>query len=294
MRIFRFDEEVSIPIDAFGSRFRIGPLTGWDSRVRVQIMHLPPDGLIGRHEAGTPQLVACVAGSGTVAGADGRWRDLRPGYAAVWEPGEDHETRSEAGMTLVCIEGEFDVWATAVTKDIVVADHDPAWAGWFGRLRDRIWPAVEHLAARIDHIGSTAVPGLAAKPVIDLDIVVTSEAAVRPVIEALRPLGYLWRGDLGIEGRQAFFRPDDDDLPDHHLYLVVDGSRAHQDHVLLRDLLREDADARQRYAALKRRSVAEVDGDIERYVAAKAALVAELLARARAERGLPPVTYWAP
>ena len=138
------------------------------------------------------------------------------------------------------------------------------------------------------------MPGLAAKPVIDLDIVVTSEAAVRPVIEALRPLGYLWRGDLGIEGRQAFFRPDDDDLPDHHLYLVVDGSRAHQDHVLLRDLLREDADARQRYAALKRRSVAEVDGDIERYVAAKAALVAELLARARAERGLPPVTYWAP
>jgi GrpB-like predicted nucleotidyltransferase (UPF0157 family) len=75
---------------------------------------------------------------------------------------------------------------------------------------------------------------------------------------------------------------------------VVDGSKAHLDHVLLRDLLREDPDARNRYAVLKRANVTTAAGDIDVYVAAKASLVAELLTRARAERGYPPAEYWTP
>jgi hypothetical protein len=58
MRVFRFDEEVSIPIIDHGSRFRIGPLTGDDSRVRAQVMHVRAGGLIGRHAAASPQLLA--------------------------------------------------------------------------------------------------------------------------------------------------------------------------------------------------------------------------------------------
>jgi GrpB-like predicted nucleotidyltransferase (UPF0157 family) len=286
---------VSIPIDHFGSDFRIGPLTGLDSRVRVQVMHLPPDGLIGRHPTAVQQLFAVVVGEADVSGDDGAVRTIGPGYAALWEIGEEHETRSAPGCTAICVEGAFEMWATAVTKEIVVLDHDPAWAEWFEQLHARIWPAVEAHALRIDHVGSTAVPGLAAKPIIDMDIVVADESAVRPVIEALRPLGYQWRGDLGVEGRQSFKHlADDDDLPEHHLYLVIDGNRAHLDHVLLRDLLLEDADARDRYASLKRSNVELAAGDMDVYVAAKAELVAELLTRARAERGLPPVEYWRP
>ena len=97
-----------------------------------------------------------------------------------------------------------------------------------------------------------------------------------------------------MPGREAFKPVQDDGLPAHHLYLVVEGNRAHLDHVLLRDLLREDADACARYAELKRRNVDAAEGDMDVYVAAKAALVAELLTRARAERGLPPETYWEP
>jgi GrpB-like predicted nucleotidyltransferase (UPF0157 family) len=295
LRIHRFDVDVSIPITSFGSRFSIGPLTSPDARVRVQILHLPAGGVIGRHEAAATQLVACVAGSGRVSGADGSWRDLEPGYAATWEPGEEHETRSEDGMTLVCIEGEFDVWAMSVTKDIVVREYDPEWPVTFAAIADRIWPAIEHIAVRIDHVGSTSVPGLAAKPIIDMDIVVGAEEDKPAVATAIETLGYVWRGNLGVEGREAYRRTGAArELPEHNLYCVVEDNKAHLDHWLLRDLLREDADARERYAALKRRNAAEVDRDMDLYVARKAKLVAELLARARAERGLPPADYWDP
>jgi GrpB-like predicted nucleotidyltransferase (UPF0157 family)/quercetin dioxygenase-like cupin family protein len=293
MWIVRFDEEVSLPVDRFGSRFRLGPLTG-DGQVRVQVMHLPPGGVVGRHPAASRQLLAAVAGEGTVTGDGDERRALRPGYAAVWKAGEEHETASDGGLTAVCVEGTFDVLAVSVTGDIVVADYDPAWPDRFAAVRDRVWPAVEGVALRIDHVGSTAVPGLAAKPIIDVDVVVASEDDLRPAIERLAGIGYRWRGDMGVAGRESFRRPGDDDLPEHHLYLVVEDNRAHLDHWLLRDVLRSDDGARDRYAALKRRNAVLADRDIDVYVAAKAELVAELLTRARAERGLPPVTYWQP
>jgi GrpB-like predicted nucleotidyltransferase (UPF0157 family) len=176
------------------------------------------------------------------------------------------------------------VVTAVVTKEIVVLDHDPAWASWFELLHGRVWPAVADVARRIDHVGSTAVPGLAAKPIIDLDIVVADPATVPAVIERLAAIGYRWRGDLGVEGRQAFRPVGDEPLPAHHLYLVVDGNQAHRDHVDLRDLLRADVVARERYATLKRRVATEVNGDMEEYVARKHDLVTELLAQARARR----------
>jgi GrpB-like predicted nucleotidyltransferase (UPF0157 family) len=56
------------------------------------------------------------------------------------------------------------VWAISVTQDIVISDYDPTWPAWFDTVRHHVWPAVKGVALRIDHVGSTAVPGLAAKP----------------------------------------------------------------------------------------------------------------------------------
>src|SRR3954469_13377158 len=176
----------------------------------------------------------------------------------------------------------------SVGRTIVVCDYDPEWPRWFETICKRLWPAVEGVALRIDHVGSTSVPDLAAKPIIDMDIVVASDELVRPAIEGLVRIGYRWRGDLGVTGRQAFFHPPHSDLPAHNLYLVVEDNKAHLDHWLLRDLLRADPEARDRYAQLKRDNVVRADGDIDVYVAAKAALVAELLTRARTARGLSP------
>lgn len=294
MRLFRFDEEVSIPASSFGSRFRIGPLTGEDSRVHVQVIYLGPDGLVGRQATAARRLFAVVAGRGWVSGEEGDRRGIGAGYAALWEPGEEHEVGSDGGLTAVCVDGEFDLWAMSVTREIVVSDYDPQWPSWFEAIRRRIWPAVADIAMRVDHVGSTSVPGVAAKPIIDLDIVVASKARVRPVIDRLVTIGYRWRGDLGVAGREAFTLVRDEGLPPHQLYLVVENSRAHLDHLLLRDLLREDAGSRERYGALKKRNAELANDDMDFYVAAKAACVAQLLTRARAQRGLPPVTYWEP
>jgi len=175
MEIFRFDEEVSIPVSTFGSRFRIGPLTGDGSRVRVQVMHLPPDGRIGRHPTTVRQMFAVVEGKGVVSGSDGARREIHPNYAALWESGEEHDAHTQDGITAICIEGEFDVWAMEVTREIVVADYDPLWPSWYATVVSYVWPAVENIALRIDHVGSTSVPGLAAKPLIDMDIVVSNQ-----------------------------------------------------------------------------------------------------------------------
>jgi GrpB-like predicted nucleotidyltransferase (UPF0157 family)/quercetin dioxygenase-like cupin family protein len=294
VKIFRFDPEVSIPIAGFGSDFRIGRLTDNDTRGRVQILHLAPGGLVGRHRAGLRQLFAVVTGSGWVSGDDGQHRPIQAGQAAVWEPDEEHDAGTDDGLTAVSVEGRFEMRAVAVTQDIVVVDYDPAWPEWFERTRTYVWPAVQDLALRIDHVGSTAVPGLAGKPMIDMDIVVAAPSRVRPVIDALGAIGYQWVGDLGVDGREAFEAPGQAALPPHHLYLVVENSQAHLDHVLFRDLLRADVEGRRQYGELKRANVELAHGDMDLYVAAKARLVAELLGRARADKGLEPASHRVP
>jgi GrpB-like predicted nucleotidyltransferase (UPF0157 family) len=117
---------------------------------------------------------------------------------------------------------------------------------------------------------------------------------VRPAVRRLAGIGYRWRGDLGVAGREAFAPPSQADLPPHNLYVVVEGNKAYLDHMLLRSLLREDAGALGRYAELKRRNVVRAGGDMDVYVAAKASFVAGLLARERARRGLPHETHGEP
>jgi GrpB-like predicted nucleotidyltransferase (UPF0157 family) len=73
----------------------------------------------------------------------------------------------------------------------------------FETVCEHVWPAVRDVALRIDHVGSTAVPGLAAKPIIDMDVVVTSDGDIPQALERLASVGYRWRGDLGVRGREA-------------------------------------------------------------------------------------------
>jgi GrpB-like predicted nucleotidyltransferase (UPF0157 family) len=174
-------------------------------------------------------------------GDDGQRRAIGPGYAAPWEPGEEHEASSDEGLTAVRIEVAFDVWAISVTRDIIVSDYDPAWPDWFETVRDYVWPDVADVALRIDHVRSTAVPGLASKPIIDLDVVVPPEPDVRSGDRAAR------HDQIPVAGRPRCTRtggvPGDPrpGAAGAPLYVVVENNKAHLDHWLPRDLLREDA-----------------------------------------------------
>jgi GrpB-like predicted nucleotidyltransferase (UPF0157 family) len=178
--------------------------------------------------------------------------------------------------------------------DLIVEDPNPAWANWFEVIRSFLEPAVGSFVLHIEHVGSTAVSGLAAKPIIDIDMVVRSEDEFSTVIGALSIIGYEWVGNIGLEGREAFEAPRSWNLPPHHLYLVVENTKPHLDHVLLRDVLVRDDSIRDEYGALKRKNaeVAINDGDL--YTALKASFIANILRNERVERGLSPSTYWDP
>lgn len=160
-----------------------------------------------------------------------------------------------------------------------VVDYDPRWPLWFAEIRGRLTPYLAEVPHRIEHVGSTAVPGLAAKPIIDVDVVVPSADLVPTAIARLAAAGYVHEGDQGITGREAFALPPDA-VHYHHLYVVVGGNKAHRDHVLLRDHLRADAADRERYAARKRELAHLLTTDRSAYVTGKGALVEEMIARA--------------
>jgi GrpB-like predicted nucleotidyltransferase (UPF0157 family)/chloramphenicol 3-O-phosphotransferase len=164
---------------------------------------------------------------------------------------------------------------TAIRPPIVIAEYDAGWPALFERLAKPVREAVAGLGARLEHVGSTAVPGLAAKPEIDLDVVVPSAAAVPEAVERLRGLGYIYQGDKGIRGREAFLWPPG--APVHHLYVVVDGNRPHAEHLRFRDHLRHHPEVAEAYAACKRDLAARHGADRIAYTEAKTAFIAAAL-----------------
>ncbi|HET6987425.1 MAG TPA: GrpB family protein [Kribbella sp.] len=160
-----------------------------------------------------------------------------------------------------------------------VVDYDPRWPPWFGEIRAQLTPYLAELPHRIEHVGSTAVPGLAAKPIIDLDVVLPSADLVPAAVAAIVAAGYQHEGDQGIPGREAF-AVTPDAVYYHHLYVVVEGNKPHRDHVVLRDHLRTNAADRERYAVRKRELAHLLTIDRPAYVDGKSALVEELIARA--------------
>jgi GrpB-like predicted nucleotidyltransferase (UPF0157 family) len=161
----------------------------------------------------------------------------------------------------------------------MVVEYDPRWPELFAKLRSQVGAALGGLAVSIEHVGSTAVPGMPAKPVIDMDVVIPSAADLPAMIERLATLGYVHQGDLGIPGREAFEPPPD--TPPHHLYVCPLGGEEYRRHLLFRDHLRAHPDAARAYGDLKRDAARRFREDRESYTEAKSAFVAEILHRAQ-------------
>lgn len=164
------------------------------------------------------------------------------------------------------------------TAEIAVSDYDERWPAMFQSLCTPLRSALGALALRIEHVGSTAVPGLAARPIIDVDVVIRSRDDLVETIARLGTLGYFHEGDLGIEGREAF-RATTSGLPEHHLYVCAEGASELQRHLAFRDYLRASAEARARYAVLKRALAARAGADRAAYVSGKSDFVREALSR---------------
>ena len=158
---------------------------------------------------------------------------------------------------------------------MLIQDYDPSWPDTFLKLTAKVKAALGPLVVTVEHIGSTAVPGLAAKPIIDLDVVLASSTDLPEAIRLLGRIGYIHEGDLGIAGREAFRSPPGE--PQHHLYVLTVGADELRRHLAFRDALRASEDLRDSYAALKR-SLAKVYGyDRSSYTQAKTAFIASIV-----------------
>lgn len=157
---------------------------------------------------------------------------------------------------------------------IEVVDWSPRWAEQFDELAAVLRTALGDVtSARVEHVGSTSVPGLAAKPVLDVDVIV-DERDVPAAIAALESVGYVHRGDLGVTGREAFHAPGE---PRRNVYVCTAGTANVRNHLAVRDVLRSRDDLRDAYAAVKRALAADPGMDIDTYLAGKSAVLQQVL-----------------
>ncbi|KAJ1999170.1 hypothetical protein GGI04_004687 [Coemansia thaxteri] len=127
-----------------------------------------------------------------------------------------------------------------------VVEYNPSWATMFASERDRITSAIGEHIISVEHIGSTSIPGLAAKPIIDMHIVVKDFDQLAQCVDGMTGIGYIYKGLFGIEGRQYFKRPL------FHAHMVQHGNDAYMRHTLFLKYLREHESTLKEYAELKK------------------------------------------
>ncbi len=157
---------------------------------------------------------------------------------------------------------------------IEIAPYAPQWALAFEAERDRLRPALHTLALRIEHNGSTSIPGCAAKPVIDIQISVRRLQPLAPYIDALATLGYTHLPHPDDVFAPFFHRPGV--WPhSHHIHLVVAGGEEERRTLAFRDFLREHAEVTREYETLKR-VLASQHGSVASYADAKGTFITRI------------------
>jgi GrpB-like predicted nucleotidyltransferase (UPF0157 family) len=164
-------------------------------------------------------------------------------------------------------------------REIVMADHDPAWAVRYEQERARIVSALGDRVLRLDHVGSTSVPGLAAKPIIDIDLSVADPHDEAAYVPGLERAGYVLRV------REPHHRMLRTPALDVHLHVCALGSEWERRHLVFRDWLRSHPDDRRRYEDVKRSLAARSWADMNDYADAKTDVIAEIMARAQTASG---------
>ena len=160
-----------------------------------------------------------------------------------------------------------------VTRHIIVMPYDERWAQDFEAIASEIRDSLGELALAIEHVGSTAVPGLSAKPIIDIDVVIRNYDALDAVIFALKAIGYRHEGDLGIAGREAFGYEGKSHLRKHHLYVCPQDSPELKRHIAFRNYLRDHPDAAREYSRIKEEGAALHPQDIDGYIEHKSPFI---------------------
>ncbi len=161
-------------------------------------------------------------------------------------------------------------------RELYLVDHDPAWADQYAVHEARVRGALGDVAVAVEHIGSTAVPGLAAKPILDVLVTVPDITAEEDYLDPLVEAGYV------VRVREPGHRLVRTVERDAHVHVLEPDDPAAHDYLLLRDHLRVDPADRALYEDTKRELTTRGWSDMNAYADAKTAVIEEIKARARA------------
>lgn len=162
-------------------------------------------------------------------------------------------------------------------KTIIVEPYNPKWVEEFEKIKNEILPVIGDDIISFEHVGSTSVEGLWAKPVIDIDVII-DDGKLPIVIEKIAAIGYCHRGDLGIIGREAFGYTEEEKshLMKHHLYVChKDNAELHR-HIAFRDFLRKNPEYCEKYSNIKIEMAKKFPHDIDNYILGKQPIIMEI------------------
>ncbi len=162
------------------------------------------------------------------------------------------------------------------TASVIVVPYDEAWKSAFEEIKKEIEGAIGDLIIAVEHIGSTSVEGLSAKPCIDIDVIIKDYAIFDAVVSKLEAIGYIHEGNLGIKDREAFKYSDKPYLQKHHLYVCPQYSEELYRHITFRDFLRSNPEAVKKYGSTKETAAQLFPDDIDKYIQYKSPCIEEL------------------
>ena len=162
-------------------------------------------------------------------------------------------------------------------KTIIVDQYNPKWADEFEKIKAEILPILNDNIISFEHVGSTSVVGMWAKPVIDIDIII-DDGMLPVIIQKLASIGYTHEGDLGITGREAikYNSTEKAHLMKHHLYVCHKDNAELKQHLAFRNFLRQNSEYRDKYSKTKIEMAKKYPHDIDSYIKGKEAVVMEI------------------
>ncbi|WP_025664770.1 GrpB family protein [Aquimarina megaterium] len=169
------------------------------------------------------------------------------------------------------------------TREMLIQNYQPGWAHDFNSIKEVIKEVLWDTEITIEHVGSTAVKDLAAKPIIDIDIVYGKNMSFKTIQRELEKLGYYHNGDQGIKEREAFKRKKTDtkhsvlDFITHHLYVCPVHSRELHRHILFRDYLIKNTNEREAYQKIKLEIAKKANQDKKVYAKLKETMAKEFI-----------------
>ncbi|MBQ9807087.1 MAG: GrpB family protein [Clostridia bacterium] len=162
------------------------------------------------------------------------------------------------------------------TKRVVVVPYEEAWKTAFEKIKNEIEAEIGDLVLGIEHVGSTSVEGMSAKPCIDMDVIIKDYSVFDEIVGKLGAIGYIHEGDLGIRNREAFKYTNKPHLMKHHLYVCPQDSEELHRHIIFRDFLRQNIEAVKEYSSVKEKAAELYPNDIDQYIAYKSPCIEEL------------------